>query len=198
MINPVTVTIQPMNLFDVLVLVLLAGGFYSGWRSGAIRQVAGAVGFLLALGLAVRTMGPVGALVRASLGVSPRVAPLAGFVVVFVGVQVALFAAVRVLEGLTKATHTTVLNRLGGAALGALRTALVVSAVLVPLRFVNVPKAETRATSVLYTPVSASLPKLWNTVRGRAPALADRFRAVIGPAADSTDADSLRLPPPRP
>lgn len=186
-----------MNTFDLILLVLLTAGAWSGWRSGALRQVAGAVGFLIALGLAIKTMQPVGALVGASLGVSPRVAPLAGFVVVFVGVQVSIFALVRVLEGVAKATKLTPVNRLGGGALGALRTALVISAVLVPLRFVNVPKPETRDGSVLYAPVSAALPRFWNAVRGQAPTLADRFRGAIGAASDSTATDSLGAAPPR-
>jgi membrane protein required for colicin V production len=183
--------------FDLIVLVLLAGGFLSGWRSGAIRQVAGVVGFLLALWLAVRTMQPVGALLQPSRGVSPRVAPLAGFVVVFVAVQVAIFAAVRALEAATKATKLTPVNRLGGGALGALRTALVVSAVLVPLRFVGVPGAETRERSVLYTPVSEAMPRFWNALRGHAPTLSERFGRAIGQAtSDSTAADSLSAPEP--
>ncbi|HYE58059.1 MAG TPA: CvpA family protein [Rhodothermales bacterium] len=182
-----------MTTFDLIVLVLLAGGFLSGWRTGAIRQVAGVVGFLVALWLAVRTMQPVGAMLEPSLGVSPRVAPLAGFVIVFVGVQVAIFAVARALEGVAKATKLTPVNRAGGGALGALRTALVVSAVLVPLRFVGVPRAETRERSVLYTPVSEVMPRFWNAMRGQAPTLSDRFRNAIGrAAADSTAADSSR------
>jgi len=63
--------------------------------------------------------------------------------------------------------------------------------VLVPLRFVGVPKAETRAGSLLYSPIAASMPRLWNATRGHAPTLADRFRTAIGSAAsDTTGADS--------
>ncbi len=163
---------------DLLLAAVLVSGAVSGWRSGALRQIAGLGSFLVALLVGLWGMDEVGALLAASLGLSARAAPLAGFAVVFLGVQLAIAALVRALEALLDTAKIGAVNRLAGAGLGTLRTALVASAVLVPLRFVNVPPVESRETSLLYGPVSEAMPWAWSVAGDRVPPLASRFPSI--------------------
>ncbi len=172
---------------DLLIAAVVLAGAVSGWRSGALRQIAGVAAFLGALLVGLWLMDEVGAMLAASLDLSARVAPLAGFIVLFIGVQVAVAAVVRMVEGALDAAKIGVVNRAGGAVIGALRSALVVSAVLVPLRFANVPSAEARAASVLYEPVSRVLPMSRAVAGERLPPFVARFRRAL----DAARADSV-------
>ncbi len=172
---------------DLLIAAVVLAGAVSGWRSGALRQVAGVAAFLVALLVGLWGMDEVGAMLASSLNLSSRAAPLAGFVVLFIGVQIAIAAVVRALEGALDAARIGAVNRAAGAALGALRTALVISAVLVPLKFVGVPSPEARASSVLYEPVSRVMPGAWSVAGEHVPPLAARFRRAV----DAARADSV-------
>lgn len=176
---------------DLLLAAVIVAGAVSGWRSGALRQIAGLGGFLVALLVGLWGMDEVGELLQASIGLSARALPLAGFVVVFVGVQLAIAALVRALEALLDTAKIGVLNRLAGAGLGTLRSALVASAVLVPLRFVDVPPAESRESSILYGPVSEAMPWAWSVAGDHVPPLASRFRRAV----DAARADSAAREP---
>ena len=180
-----------MTWIDLMIVVVAGGAMASGFSSGLIRQAAGIVGFLLALALAVRGMDGVGAMLAASLGFSARIAPLAGFALVFIAVQVAVSVVAGVAEKIAGALKLGIVNRAGGALVGGLRALLVLSAVFVPLRFVGVPRPETRAASPLYEPVAGMLPVAWR-VAGAAgiPGLAERFRHAINTARTDSTADA--------
>lgn len=150
-----------MTGFDWLLLAVVAGGFAQGYVTGLIRQMASIVGIVAGLAFALALMADVGVLAAKSLGLSARVAPVVGFVLVFAVVQVAAFTLARLAETVIGAFKLTVLNRLGGAGVGALKAALLVSVLLVPVRHLSVPAPETRAASLLYEPVSQLMPRVW-------------------------------------
>lgn len=178
---------------DLLLAAVLLVGAFSGWRSGALKQIAGIGSFFVGLLVGLWGMDEVGAMLAASLNLSARAAPLAGFVVLFIGVQLVIAALVRALEAVLDAVKIGALNRLAGAALGVLRTALVASAVLVPLRFIGVPSEDARRASILYEPVARTMPWVWSVADERVPPLADRFRRAIDTArSDSLDRQRIR------
>ena len=182
-----------MTWVDALAVAAFGGGLLQGLASGALRQIAAVVGFVLALVLAVHGMDEAGALLRASLGISERAAPLAGFVAVFFAVELVVFAVARAVEGVLGALKLGVVNRVFGGALGGLRGLLVLSALLVPLGYVGLPRAETREASRFYEPVVALLPWVWGHsggVLGGARSLGTTFGRLVGDA-EAVPADSL-------
>ena len=85
-----------MNLLDLLILVGLTGGLIIGLRSGLIKQVLSFAGMLVAFVLSLHLMTPVGEMAAGSLGISEDIAPLVGFVLVFLGDgQIHLFGEMR-------------------------------------------------------------------------------------------------------
>lgn len=149
-------------MLDVLILIVLAVALARGFSTGAIRQAASIVGLIVSVVLAVQLMDPVGVLVAGSLGVSDRIAPLVGFVLVLLVVQVALFAVVRMAEAVLGALKLSILNRALGGVVGAAKGALVLSVLFLVLGYVGVPDAEARAESSLYGPVAGVLPVAWD------------------------------------
>ena len=167
-----------MNTLDLIILGFLGGGIVIGIRSGLIKQVLGFVGLLLAFLLGYQLMEPAGALVRDSLGLSPDIAPLLGFALVFLAVQVLVFAAVRMIEALVGVLRLSSVNRLLGGAVGAAKAALVLSVAFVVLAGMHVPSEDTRKESRLYMPVASVLPEAWAYAEALFPqleSLADRF-----------------------
>ena len=166
--------------------VALALGVWRGLRTGALLQIVGTVGWLAAFVVATALMGPVGEAVAAGLGVSPRTAPVLGFVVVAAAVVAGLTAAAHAVRKVLQAVKLGSLDTLAGAVVGGLRAAFGLSVLLLATGFAPIPgggpvlvDAESREASVLYEPVRALAPEVWGVVRAVTPglqaALADKF-----------------------
>lgn len=153
-----------MTTLDVLILVGLAAGVFGGLRSGMIRQVLGFAGLIVAFLLAMQLMHTAGAMAVGSLGLSTEIAPLVGFVLVFLVVQVAIFVLGRLLEAVIGALSLGLLNRLLGGGVGAFRAAVSLSILFIVLGFFQIPSEEARAESALYAPVATVLPAAWDYV----------------------------------
>lgn len=177
-----------MNGLDGFLAVVIAFGLWRGLRTGALLQVVGTAGWLVGFLAATALMGPVGDLVVASLGVSPRVAPVVGFVVVLGAVLAGLTALAHALRRTLKAVKLGGVDTLVGGGLGALRSAFGLSVLLITTSFSPLPgsgplliDAETRDGSVLYDPVEALAPEVWSIARTVTPglqeALVDKFNS---------------------
>ena len=161
-----------MNSLDLLILIGLAGGLVIGLRSGLIKQALSFAGMLVAFVLSLHLMTPVGAMAAGSLGISEDIAPLVGFVLVFLLVQVAVFGLTRLLEAVIGALKLSWANRLLGGGVGAFKACLVLSVVFLVLGFLGVPSEETRNESAFYAPVSTVLPSAWSYVSDTFPQVA--------------------------
>lgn len=190
-----------MAWVDLLILVAAGWGLFKGLRSGAVQQIAGFAGFFLALVFAAALMDEAGVLLVRSFGLSPRIATLAGFGVVMGGALLVLGILTRGVEKLFEAARIGFVNRALGAGVGMLRSLLVVSALLVPLRALGVPDAQTRAASPFYAPVVALLPWVWDHTGGLVDdgwRLRDQIDALVdAPGTPSTPATTAP-PPARP
>jgi membrane protein required for colicin V production len=167
-----------MNGLDLFILAVLAGGLVIGFRSGLIKQALSLVGLVVAFLLALRLMEGVGEMAAHSLGISPDIAPLVGFALVFGGVQLTVFALVRLLEAVVGALKLSAVNRVLGGAVGGLKATIVLSVVFLLLGYLAVPSEATQRSSAFYEPVSVVLPATWETVRVYFPqvqGLSERF-----------------------
>jgi membrane protein required for colicin V production len=179
-----------VTTLDLIVLAACAAGLWRGYQTGLIRQATSLVGYAVALIFALALMDQTGVLVAQSIGLSPRVAPVVGFVVVFVVFLILVTVGTNLLERVLDAARLSVVNRAAGGALGVLKAALLVSVALIPLTFLGVPDEQSRADSLFYEPVSGLAPAAW--------ALASDQRATIESARETfeqaADAVSDALP----
>lgn len=177
-------------LLDLLLLGCLLLGVWRGARTGAIIQVAGLVGVLLAFWLAALLMHPVGALVTAAAGLPEAVAPAAGFVTVGAVVGTAVMVAAFVARGTLRLMRLDVLDRGAGAALGGAKAAVLLSLLLLLTASPAIPGSgglivgpEARRASALYAPLKAVAPALWEGLRRAGPGwqarLHDRFAVEV-------------------
>lgn len=177
-----------MNGLDGFLALVIGLGLWRGLRTGALLQVVGTAGWLVGFVAATSLMGPVGELVVASLGVSPRVGPVLGFVVVLGAVLAGLTALAHALRKTLQAIKLGGVDTVAGGGLGALRAAFGLSVLLITTSFSPLPGSgplligeETREASVLYDPVEALAPEVWSVVRTATPglqaALVDKFHS---------------------
>ena len=153
-----------MTTLDVIIGILLAGGIVAGLRSGMIRQVLSIVGVVAAFLLGTQLMHTAGAMAETSLGISEDIAPLVGFVLVFMAVQLAVFVLGRLMEAVVGALKLGPINRLLGGGVGAFKAALILSIAFLVLGGFGVPTEETRDASALYEPVAGVIPYTWEYV----------------------------------
>ncbi len=182
-----------MNTLDVLIGIVLAGGLLIGLRSGFIKQALSFAGMIVAFLLALNLMHAAGALVTTSLGISEDIAPLLGFALVFLAVQVLVFALARLVETVAGALKLSGVNRLLGGAVGAFKAALLLSVAFLVLARLQVPTEETRDASALYDPVASVLPAAWDyfsEVFPEVERLSDRFGEGLPPPPHSGESGS--------
>lgn len=143
-----------MSTLDILILIVLLIGMAKGWMSGFFRQATAIAGLLMGLVLAAMLYTVVGDWLAPHIGVNPGIAYALAFILIWIGVPVALSF---IAYALTKAAEILCLgsmNRLGGAVLGGLKYALIFSCllnVMVRLHFMQEPGQGTH----LYKPLSA-------------------------------------------
>ena len=177
-----------MGTLDLILAAVLGLGVWRGLRTGALLQLVGSVGWIAAFVIGTALMEPIGAVVSESLGTSERTAPVLGFIVVFGGVVAALTAAAHVVRGTLEAVKLGGVDKLAGAGVGGLRAAFGLSVLLLASAVAPIPGGgpilvgeDTREASLLYRPIEAIAPELWNVVRTVTPglqaAVVDKFNA---------------------
>jgi membrane protein required for colicin V production len=177
-----------MTLLDGFIVVVLAGGLLHGVSAGALRQLASLIGLVFALLVSVQLMHTVGALAVQSLGLSESIAPIVGFVVLFCGVWLIFFAISRLLEQVLEALSLTILNRVAGGGLGALKAALLLSVLFLVLAEIEIPDQEMQQESLLYGPIAGALPKTLDVAAEYVPSAkraAESFGEKVRPSVES-------------
>jgi len=162
-----------MSLWDTIIFAILALGALAGWRSGLIRQAVGLAGVVIGILVGVALMDTVGGLVAPILRLSQGLAPILGFVIVFVGVQVAAVVSSNLLSSIVAVLRLSFLDRAGGGLLGVAKAAVISSLLLLVLNFGGRPGSAARSKSVLYEPIAQVVPELWGYLRGVFPELSD-------------------------
>lgn len=185
-----------MPALDWFIVIVLAGGLIRGFMVGAVRQVTSLSGIVVAFLLSVQLMHPIGELIVTSLGFSEAVGPIAGFIVIFVGVQLLFFVLSRLLERVLETLSLSLLNRAAGGALGGFKAALLLSVLFLVLSGMEMPSEEARDQSALYPPVAQALPETLEAASPYVPAAkraSETFGRQVRPrlesGADSTDAE---------
>ncbi len=130
-----------MHWLDLVLLTLLGLGAGLGYWSGLIMQIARLVCLGVSLYVTILLNAPVTQFLHERIAPEAHVNLLRGiaYVAVFLVVYVALFALSRLLYKAVRETRLEVFDRLAGAALGALKMALLLAPVCALLAFLALP-----------------------------------------------------------
>jgi len=121
--------LSAFNWLDLFFLSIFAGSVVNGLMRGFARTILGFASTVIAIVAAIWFCGQAGRLLRPYLA-HERLADFAGFLLVFFTIVLAGAIASRILDRLIKWMGLKWLDRLMGAALGALRAALAAAAIV--------------------------------------------------------------------
>ena len=160
------------NIIDGIVLVSVFFGMWRGFVAGLVREVMHLVGLFVAFALSMYLMKPFGLLLQGWVNivdVPGEGGVLAAFAIVFVAVFSIFFILARLLERALSALKLGFVNQTLGGAFGGLKSAVVLSIVLVFIGQIGIPGKETRQDSFLYSSVENLAPQVWKVVRTSLP-----------------------------
>ena len=113
-----------MNSLDYALIIIIGLSVLHGLSHGALRMLTSILSFALGIYGASKWHGQVGALVQSHFGTSPITSDIIGYVVIFLLVFAAVEIVGQRIIALAEFIHLNLLNRLAGAALGAVLGAL--------------------------------------------------------------------------
>jgi len=154
-----------MNTVDLVFAILLLWSVYRGFTKGFIVQLATLAALLLGILGAVLFSDFTSDLIIKKFEVSGQYLPILSFAVTFVVIVIAVHLLAKMLNKLVDAIALGIVNRLLGVLFSLLKTAFIVSVILVLLnkldnRFKFIPN-ETKENSLLYKPLSNFAPMIF-------------------------------------
>ena len=154
-------------MLDLIIVAVVAGGLIHGFTTGLVRQAASLAGIVVAFVLGIRLMHPVGEATYRWIGAGEALAPIIGFLLVFLVVHIGVVLAARMVEKMIGALMLSGVNRMLGAAAGGTKVALALSIALIALAQAGFPGEETREESRFYAVTYSLMPRLWSLVSDR-------------------------------
>ena len=151
-----------MNILDVIFLVLLLISAVSGFVKGFILSIASFAGFLLGIIISFRFAGDIQQWLMTFTGAEGRYLYFVSFLICFAVVVALVHVLGKMVEKAVQLVALGFLNRLGGAALGVLKTMLIFSALIYALSYIDPEKRlitlEQQESSLFYQPLEEILP----------------------------------------
>ncbi len=156
--------LELFNWLDVVVLGFVALGAWRGFRTGAILELGRIAGTIVAFVLAVQLMDTAGLFVTGYLGFSEFAAAPLGFLIVFLGVLLAVTLTSYLIQFIVGRVKLGGVNRLAGSGIGVLKSVLLVSIAFLLFDAVKWPPSVTRDDSLFYHPVADIAPATWKAL----------------------------------
>ena len=154
-----------MNTVDLVFAILLLWAAYRGFTKGFIVQLATLAALLLGILGAVLFSDFTSGLIIKKFDVSGQYLPILSFAVTFIVIVIAVHLLAKALNKLIDAIALGIVNRLLGVLFSLLKTAFIVSIVLVLINKAdnkyNFIPDETKDESLLYKPLSNFAPMIF-------------------------------------
>lgn len=146
-----------MTTIDIVILIVLGAGAIMGFTKGFLKQLAGLLGLVAGLLIAKALYATVAERFFLPLTDSLTVAQGIAFVVIWLAVPLAFLLLATLLTKAMEAVALGWVNRLLGAGLGLLKSALLVSLLICVVEYIDsdntLLKRTKKQESVLYYPM---------------------------------------------
>lgn len=153
------------NIFDLIVISILAWSAYRGFSKGLIAAAATFIALLVGVWGAVKFSSITAGYLAGHINVDEKVMGIIAFAVTFIGIVIGVHFVAKAIEGLAKAVALGVVNKIFGAVFGALKTAFIISIVLFFVNAINsklgLISTDFKNGSILYDPISKVAPSVF-------------------------------------
>ncbi len=151
-----------MNTIDLVFIILLLWSAYRGFTKGFIVQLATFAALLLGILGAVMFSDFTSGLIIKKFEVSGQYLPIISFAVTFIAIVIGVHILAKMINKLIDAIALGIVNRLLGVLFSVLKTAFIVSVILVLInkadnKYNFIPE-NTKEKSLLYKPLSNFAP----------------------------------------
>lgn len=153
-----------MLLLDLIIATPILYFGYKGAINGLVKEVLNIVGIILAVFLTFNYLDTFSGLIAPLFDEDTSYVPFISGAILFLGTLIIVAIIAYGTKEFLKAVKLSIVNRLLGGAFGALKSGMVVSAILLLLAGFNVPGEEAREESYLYPFVIYIAPVTYNTV----------------------------------
>ena len=142
--------------FDIIILIIMAAGLIVGAKKGIIKQLASIIGLIAGIIAAKIMYETVAEWLCPTVTDSMTIAQILSFVLIWIAVPLLFSLAASVITKALELIYLGWLNRILGAALGAMKYALLLSILFCTIDFLDnkneLISQETKQSSILYTP----------------------------------------------
>ena len=168
-----------MNYIDLILGIILIIAAFQGFRQGFIVELASLAALVLGIWGAIRFSDWTADFITDITGYHSEYLSTIAFVVTFIAIVILVHILGKVLDTTVKAVALGFLNRLAGIIFGVLKTAVILSILLLlfePIdENVHILPTRQKAESKIYEPMKQLVPtlfpfiKLWDTNKGDDP-----------------------------
>jgi membrane protein required for colicin V production len=158
-----------MSWIDIVLIVILLWSAYHGFTKGFIITIASLAALLLGIFGAIKFSGYTAEILSEKMEINPDNMGLIAFAVTFILIVIATHLVARLTDKLVKAIALGFANRLAGVLFNLLKTALIISVILVILERIDdkvpfIPRTEINK-SALYKPLRSFAPFIFPYLR---------------------------------
>ncbi len=150
-------TLFQMALLDIILGILLLLGLWKGFNNGLLIEVASIVALIAGIYGAIHFSYIAGDYLTEQMNWEERYINLTAFVITFIVIVIAVHFAGKLLTKVANIALLGLLNKIAGAAFGALKVAVILGAILVFFNRVNsnlkFVSEDAQNESVLFNPI---------------------------------------------
>lgn len=147
-----------MTTIDIIILVILAYGFYKGWKLGLVKEIVSLIGIVFGLFVARLLFGTFAEKLAPAIGTSIWIAKVLAFLIIWIGIPIALSIGASIINMTLNLLHLGGANKGLGSIFGALKYMLMMGMVIILIDYFDPHNhiiSETKKNeSLLYKPIA--------------------------------------------
>lgn len=153
-----------MNYIDITLCIPLVWGLYKGFMKGLIVEAASFIAFSLAVYGGLHFSDFIADLLHEELGWQSDYLPIVSFAITFLGIVISVYLIAKLVQRLVEGMALGGINKIGGALLGSLKYALIMSLIIFIIdafeKSYSFFSLDTKKESILYEPIGTIAPLL--------------------------------------
>lgn len=159
-----------MNIVDIIIVIILIAAAVHGFVKGFFVEFASVAAIVLGILCAMMFSGHLRDWLQGFVSWSQESTKIVSFLIIFIGVVIAVHLIANVLEKFVEAIALGTLSRIGGAIFGVVKTIFILSFFMYVIARIEaydltiVPKAQ-KSQSKYYAPIEKLLPNLFPFLR---------------------------------
>lgn len=146
-----------MNYLDILFVLLLIWGGYSGFKSGFIIQLFTTLALFLGLYAGVHFSNFATRIIVEDFGSTSKYVPVIAFTITFLAVGAMVYFAGKAIEKVVKVVRLSPINKIAGLALGLIKMSFYIGAFIIITESYDerndIIDSDTKSGSLMYYPI---------------------------------------------